>query len=95
MSTVNKEAERMKSFDYQVTDQMGLHARPAGMLVKEAGKFSSVIKVTSGGKSAEATRLFGIMGLAVKCGATVTVTAEGADEEAAIAAMEAFFKENV
>lgn len=85
----------MKSFEYRVTDPMGLHARPAGMLVKEAGKFSSVIKVTSGGRSAEATRLFGIMGLAVKCGATVTVSAEGADEDEAIAAMETFFKENV
>ena len=92
---MNKEAKHMKSFDYRVTDSMGLHARPAGMLVKEAGKFSSVIKVTSDGRSAEATRLFGIMGLAVKCGATVTVSAEGADEDEAIAAMEAFFKENV
>ncbi len=92
---MNKEAEHMKSFEYRVTDPMGLHARPAGMLVKEAGKFSSVIKVTSGGRSAEATRLFGIMGLAVKCGATVTVSAEGADEDEAIAAMETFFKENV
>lgn len=92
---MNKEAGHMKSFDYRVTDSMGLHARPAGMLVKEAGKFSSVIKITSGGRSAEATRLFGIMGLAVKCGATVTVSAEGADEDEAIAAMEVFFKENV
>lgn len=85
----------MKEFKYTIKDEIGIHARPAGLLVKEAGKFESKITVSKDGKSAEAKKLFGIMGLGVKCGDEVTVTAEGADEEAAAAAIEEFFKANL
>ena len=85
----------MKEFKYTIKDEIGIHARPAGLLVKEAGKFESKITVSKDGKSAEAKKLFGIMGLGVKCGDKVTVTAEGADEEAAAAAIEEFFKANL
>lgn len=85
----------MKEFNYVITDELGIHARPAGLLVKEAGKFQSDIKINKDGKAADAKRIFGVMGLAVKQNNEVTVTAEGADEDAAIAAMEAFFKENL
>ena len=85
----------MKEFGYKITDEIGIHARPAGMLVKEAGKFSSKITVSKGDKSAEANKLFGIMGLGVKCGDEVTVKAEGEDENEAISAIENFFKQNL
>ena len=58
----------MKEFSYVLTDENGIHARPAGMLVKEAGKFQSTIKVTKGEKSADVKRLFALMGLAAKKG---------------------------
>jgi phosphocarrier protein len=86
----------MKSFQYTITDEIGIHARPAGILVKEAKNFESTITLTTAaGKSADVRKLMALMALAVKHGDTVTITAEGADEDAAIAGMETFFKENL
>ncbi|MDY2628915.1 MAG: HPr family phosphocarrier protein [Lachnospiraceae bacterium] len=85
----------MKSFNYVITDEIGIHARPAGLLVKEAKKFESAITLECGGKKAAATKLMAIMGMGVKTGNEVTVSAEGADEDAAIAAMQEFFKANL
>lgn len=85
----------MKSFEYTVTDPVGIHARPAGNLAKEAKQYDSVITITKGGKSAEAKKLMALMGLGVKQGDTVTVTIEGGDEEANAAKMEEFFKANL
>ena len=82
----------MKSFEYTITDEVGIHARPAGLLVKEAKKYDSVITVTKDGKSVEAKKLMALMGLGVKKGDTVTVSVEGSDEENAAAEMEEFFK---
>lgn len=85
----------MKELKYTITDSQGIHARPAGLLVKEAAKFASDIKIEKAGKAADAKRIFGVMGLAVKQGEEVVVKAEGADEAEAIVAMEAFLKENL
>ena len=63
----------MREFDYAITDTLGIHARPAGMLVKEAERFESEITVESDGKTADAKRLFALMGLGVKSGETVSV----------------------
>lgn len=85
----------MKQFQYTITDPVGIHARPAGLLVKAAKGFQSTITLEKDGKTAAATKLMALMSLGVKQGNTVTVTAEGADEEAAAAAMEQFLKENL
>lgn len=85
----------MKSFSYVINDELGIHARPAGLLVKEAKQFNSTITLECGGKKAAAKGLMGVMGLAVKKGNEVMVTAEGDDEDAAIAALKAFFKANL
>lgn len=85
----------MKSFEYTITDEVGIHARPAGLLVKEAKQYEAVIKISKDGKSAEAKKLMALMGLGVKKGETVTVTVEGGDEEAVAAKMEEFFKNNL
>ena len=85
----------MKSFYYVITDEIGIHARPAGLLVKEAKKFESAITLECGGKKAAATKLMAIMGMGVKTGNEVTVSAEGADEDVAIAALQEFFKANL
>ena len=85
----------MKQFDYTITDPQGIHARPAGLLVKEAKKYSSAMSMTKDGKKANLKTLFAIMGLAVKAGNTVTIAVEGDDEAEAAAAMEAFFKANL
>lgn len=85
----------MKEFKYVVTDPEGIHARPAGILVKQAGTYASDVKITKGEKSADAKRIFGVMGLGVKTGDEVVITVEGEDEDTAIAELEAFFKENL
>ena len=85
----------MTSFEYTITYEVGIHARPAGLLVKEVKKYDYVINVTKDGKSAEAKKLMALMGLGVKQGDTVTVSVEGGDEEAVAAKMEEFFKNNL
>lgn len=85
----------MKNFEYTIKDELGIHARPAGLLAKEAKKYESVVTITKDGKSAQATKLMAIMALAVKNGNTVTVTVEGADEEVAYEGMLKFFEDNL
>lgn len=85
----------MKTFTYTVTDHEGIHARPAGLLVKEAGKYTCGITIDKAGKKADLKRIFALMSLAVKKGEQVAVTCDGTDEDAAAAALEAFFKENL
>ena len=85
----------MKTFTYTIKDEVGIHARPAGLLAKKAKEFESAITIERNGKSAAATKLMALMGLGVKCGDTVTVTVEGTDEERAASEMEKFFSENL
>lgn len=85
----------MKKFEYVVKDEVGIHARPAGLLVKEAKKYESKISITKDGKSAEATKLMALMGLGVKCGDTVEVIVDGADEDTAFEGVKAFFEANL
>jgi len=84
----------MKKFNYVITDEVGIHARPAGLLVKEAKKYTSEIIIAKGDKSAKATALMKLMGMGVVKGDEVTITVEGEDEDAAAAAIEAFMKAN-
>lgn len=85
----------MKKFEYVVKDQLGIHARPAGLLVKEAKNFSSKIMLRKEEKEVDATRLMAVMSLGVKKDQKVTVTVEGEDEEQAAAAMQNFFEEQL
>lgn len=85
----------MKTFEYAIKDELGIHARPAGLLVKEAKKYESECTITKDGKTKKLTQLMMLMSLGVKQGETVTVTAEGADEDAAIAGLKEFFEANL
>ncbi len=84
----------MQEFQYTIKDPNGLHARPAGLLVKEAQKCQSSVKIMRGEKSADLKRLFAVMGMNIKCGDTVTVSADGSDEDTAIKTLEDFFLSN-
>lgn len=84
----------MKQFNYKITDPVGIHARPAGILVKLVKPFASTCKITKGEKTVDMRKLMAMMGMGVKCGDTVTVTIEGADEDVAFETIEKFFKEN-
>lgn len=85
----------MKEFTYVITDAEGIHARPAGELVKKAKEYASSVSVIKDGKKADAKKLFGLMGLGVKQGMEITVQVEGSDEEAAATGIEEFLKENL
>ncbi len=85
----------MKEFTYVITDAEGIHARPAGELVKEAKKYACDIKITKDGKSGDCKKIFGIMGLAVKNGNEVTITFDGEDEDAACEGVSKFMQENL
>ena len=82
----------MKSFNYVIKDEVGIHARPASELVKEAKKYASVITISKGDKSAVATKLMAVMSLGVKCGEEITLTVEGEDEDTALEGMKAFME---
>ena len=84
----------MSKFTYVVTDEVGIHGRPAGVLVKKSAEFKSNITISCKGKSADAKRIMGVMSLGAKKGDTVEITIEGEDEAAAAKALEEFFKEN-
>ena len=85
----------MKSFNYTVKDELGIHARPAGMLVKEVKNFKSKVTLEKDGKVIDATRLMAVMSMVVKKDQTVTITVEGADEDAAYDALKSFFETNL
>ncbi|WP_443674191.1 HPr family phosphocarrier protein [Megasphaera sp.] len=84
----------MKEFEFVVTDPQGIHARPAGLLVKEAKKFESNISVFKGARKGNLKKIFTVMALGVKQGETIKVQVEGADEEQAASTVEDFLKEN-
>jgi len=85
----------MKQFTYTIKDENGIHARPAGLLAKEAQKFTSVINLTANDRSVSIRKLLALMGMGVKQGDEIMITAEGADENEAIAKLEAFMKKNL
>lgn len=85
----------MKQFNYVIKDEVGIHARPASELVKEAKKYSSAITITKGDKSAVATKLMAVMSLGVKCGEEIIVSVEGEDEETAAESLKSFFESNM
>ena len=86
----------MKSFDYVITDPVGIHARPAGILVKEVkGCAGSTVTLAKGEKSVNLLKLMALMQMGIKQGDKVTVCVEGGDEEAVAARLEEFFKANL
>ena len=91
-----KESITIKNFEYTITDSLGIHARPAGLLAKAAKGFGdTTVTVTKDGITVKASQLMKLMGLGVKQSDQVTVAAEGPAEEEAIAAMKKFFEENL
>lgn len=87
----------MKTIEYVITDPVGVHARPAGLLVKKAASFKSniILKNAETGKSADAKRIMSVMSLGVKQGNRIELSIEGEDEDAASEGLETFLKENL
>lgn len=73
--------------NFKIIDETGLHARPATVLVNTASKFGADISLTYGDKKVNLKSIMGVMSLGVQQGAEITITADGDDAEAAIAAL--------
>ena len=78
----------MRKIDCVITNPLGLHARPAGQLVKESSRFTSAITVICGERQGDGKKIFSLLSLGVKQGELITILAVGKDEEAAVAALE-------
>jgi phosphocarrier protein len=85
----------VKTISYVLTDPLGLHARPAGQLVKTAAKFKSAIEIGIPGKMVNAKCIIGVMSLTLKAKDTLIMTFSGEDEEAASEACRVFLEEKL
>ncbi len=85
----------MREITYVIKDEMGIHARPAGELVKVAAGFACDIKIGKDGREVDAKRIMGVMSLGAKCGQEITIKAEGENEDGAIETIEKFLNENL
>ena len=85
----------MKEFRYVITDEQGIHARPAGLFVKEAAACECNVIISKEGKEVDAKRILGVMGLGVKKGQEIVLKTDGADEDAAMDKLSTFLKENL
>lgn len=85
----------MKTVTHVIADPLGLHARPAGLLVKLAGDFESAIVVTTSTGTADAKRIMALMRLGAKQGTLLTVTCSGPDEDAAAEAIRRFLTDHL
>ena len=85
----------MKEFKYVIKDAQGIHARPAGELIKAAKGFESSIKIAANGKTGDCKKIFTVMALGVKQGMEVTIICDGSDEDAAAEAVSRFLADNL
>lgn len=81
----------MKEFTYVITEEEGIHARPAGILVKEVKKYESSVTLLKGEKKADLKKLLAVMSLGVKKDEEVTIRVEGSDEDIAVEEIKQFF----
>lgn len=79
------------SKQFTVPNKLGIHARPAALFVKVAGKFESHIEVEKDGEIINGKSIMGLMMLAAGPGSKLTITAQGRDAEAALKAIEELF----
>lgn len=85
----------MKQFSYVLTKPVAQHARPIGNLMREISRFSSRVNLSSDAGNAQPKKPRDMQGLDMRCGSRITVTVEGRDEEAAVAAIQDYFVTNM
>ncbi len=78
---------------FKIKNKLGIHARPAGQLVKTASKFKSSIYISKNGNEVNAKSIMGVLMLEAGYGSEVVVRAEGEDEDAAIEAIKELIEE--
>lgn len=81
--------------EIEIKEPIGIHARPAALLVKTLKEFKSELKLEKDGKVASSKSLIQIMGLGAKQGDKLKITAEGEDAEEMMNAFLEFAKDNL
>jgi phosphocarrier protein HPr len=71
----------------EITNKLGIHARPAALFVKEAARYKSDVYVLKNGQEVNGKSIMGVMMLAVECGSEITIKARGPDSEDAVRAL--------
>jgi len=84
----------MVSKEITVQNQVGLHARPATFFIQKANEFKSLITIAKDERKVNAKSLLGVLSLGITKGTSVTVSAEGSDEQEAVDALEALVMSN-
>ena len=85
----------MKEQTFTITDDTGIHARPATLLVNKAGQYESDVQMHYNGKTVNLKSIMGVMSLGVPKGAEIKVTCEGPDEDEAIEGVAAAIREQL
>lgn len=85
----------MQEIKYVIKDKMGIHARPAGLFVKEAASYPCQITIATDNNKVDAKRILGVMSLGVKYGQEITVQCDGEKETEAAEAMRSFLEANL
>jgi len=83
----------MKEINYTIQDPLGIHARPAGILVKMLKQYKSSVTIFKGDKNCDMKKLLVLMGMGIKKGENVTIKIDGEDEEQCAAELEKAMKE--
>jgi phosphocarrier protein len=77
-----------------LSNEAGLHARPASLFVKAASKFTSNVKITKAGKECNAKSIMGVLSMGAAKGDTILIEAEGNDAEEAVKVLVKLVKDN-
>ena len=85
----------MKEFKYKIKDKLGIHARPAGLLVKCVKESGASVTITKENNSVDASKLLAVMGMGIKFGNEVTVSIDGESQDIALEKIKTFFEENL
>ncbi|MDY6322556.1 MAG: HPr family phosphocarrier protein [Succinivibrio sp.] len=84
----------MVEFEYTIKDRDGVHARPAGAIIKAASGFKSDVSIQNRDRQASLkSGIFALLGMGIRCADTIKVTCKGEDEQNAAAAMKKAFEE--
>lgn len=83
----------MKSITLTIVNKLGLHARASAQFVKLASQFKSEINVTYDDTTVNGKSIMGLLTLAASCGTSVTLSANGPDEDESLTALQKLFAE--
>lgn len=85
----------MEQFTYKISDPNGIHARPAGQLVKLVKELSGTVTIIKDEKAVRAEKLIALMGLGIRNGDVITVQVEGDNEKVDAARLKSFLEERL